>query len=368
MADMNKPIFNLDQPGMNAEVNSYIPGNGMVWRTLFPLKFTPKFDIKGIEGEDGLPISADRTAFNARSKNKTRKTVGSWNGKLSKISISRSKNELEINEYKDLTVIANSNTEDKATAKYLVDMVYDDIVFVNDGMDMKNEIDSLRIGCSGKQVYHKQTDGDLVTEDLIDFKIPDKNKSGVVDAWSDAAKADGIADISKMQSVIKGKKKPRYAILEKKAFEQLIAQEKTIKRVASIMLNATNLASSDVLDIANVNAYMRKKGYPEFLVLDSWGNVEDDKGEEETFKIWNENVVTLSPTPQLGYTYFKPVPVIEGVAALQTQGSYYKVTRYSELNPMLETTMAEAYVQPGLINRNSLCLINVTKTTWADGK
>ena len=368
MPDMNQPLFDLDQPGMNAEVNSYIPGNGFTWATLFPLKYTPKFDIKGIEGEDGLPISADRIAFNARSKNKTRKTVGSWSGKLGKISISRQKDELEINEYKDLKVIANANSEDNATAKYLVDMVYDDVEFVNNGMDMRVEIDAIRIGCSGKQVYDKAIDGNMVTEDVIDFKIPTANKGGVAVKWSDAENADGIADIAKMQSIIKGKKKPQYAILEVKAFEQLLAQARTIKRVASIMLNATNLASSDVLDVTNVNAYMRKKGYPQFLVIDTWGNVEDDKGDEETFKIWNENVVTLSPVPQLGYTYYKPVPIVDGTAALQTLGKYYKTTRYSTLNPMLEVTLAEAYVQPGLTNRRSLCLMNITKTTWSDGK
>ena len=367
MADMNKPLFDLDQPGMNAEVNSYIPGKGFVWATLFPLKFTPKFDIKGIEGEDGLPISADRIAFNARSKNKTRKTVGSWSGKLGKISISRSKDELEINEYNDLKVIANANTEDKASAKYLVDMIYDDVKFVNDGMDMRVEIDALRIGCSGKQAYNKAIDGNMITEDVINFNIPESNKGGVAFTWANAANADGIADIARMQSVIKGKKKPQYAILEVKAFEQLLAQERTIRRVASIMLNATNLASSDVLDITNVNSYMRKKGYPQFLVIDTWGNIENDNGEEETFKIWNENVVALSPVPQLGFTYYKPVPMVTDTAALQTQGKYYKTTRYSGVNPSIETTLAEAYVQPGLTNRKSLCLINITGSTWSDG-
>lgn len=367
MADMNKPLFNLDLPGMHAEVHSYLPGNGFVWATLFPLKYTPKFDIKGIEGDDGLPISADRIAFNARSKNKTRKTVGSWSGKLGKISISRSKDELEINEYRDLALVANANTEDKATAKYLVGMVYDDVKFVNDGMDMRVEIDAIRIGCSGKQVYDKAIDGNMVTEDVIDFNIPEENKGGVATAWADDANADGIADIARMQGVIKGKKKPQWAILEVKAFEQLLAQSATVKRVASLMLTATNLASSDVLDIANVNAYMRKKGYPQFLVIDTWGNIEDDKGNEETFKIWNENVVALSPIPQLGYTYYKPVPMVDGTASIQTQGKYYKATRYSTVNPMEEVTLAEAYVQPGLANRRSLCLMNVTGTTWSDG-
>ena len=135
---MNKPLFDLDQPGLQAEVDSYKPGNGLIWPVLFPLKYTPKFDLKGIEGEDGIPVSADRVAFNTKAPLKSRKTVGSWSGQLSKISMSKEKTELEIGEYEDLKTIAAANTEDKQTARYLVDMVYDDVKACNDGADYKN--------------------------------------------------------------------------------------------------------------------------------------------------------------------------------------------------------------------------------------
>ena len=42
---MNKPLFAIDQPGMQVTVNSFKPGNGLAWQTLFPLKYTPKFDL-----------------------------------------------------------------------------------------------------------------------------------------------------------------------------------------------------------------------------------------------------------------------------------------------------------------------------------
>ena len=75
MGHMNKPLFDLDQPGLQAEVDSYKPGNGLIWPVLFPLKYTPKFDLKGIEGEDGIPVSADRVAFNTKAPLKSRKTL-----------------------------------------------------------------------------------------------------------------------------------------------------------------------------------------------------------------------------------------------------------------------------------------------------
>ena len=368
MADMNKPLMDIDQQGMQVAVNSYKPGNGLAWSQLFPLKYTPKFDLKGLEGDEGIPVAADRVAFNTKAPKKSRKTIGSWSGKLSKYAVSREKDEIEINEYNDLQVLASSNSEDPATARYLVDMVYNDVDFCNNAMDMKVEVDSMRIGSSGKQTFTKKIDGDMATEDVINFNVPKENFGGVSAAWSEADKADGIKDISDWQSKIakKGLKRPMYAIIEKSAFDMLCAQSATAKRLFPRF--DQGLVTADMVTLQGINSYMQGKGYPQFLVIDTYATIQHKDGKEETIKPWNENVVTLSPIPQLGWTYYKPVPNVPNTEALQQQSSYYKMTRYSEVNPMLEVTMAEAYVQPGLINRASLVFINTKGTEWNNGE
>ena len=365
---MNAPLFDLDRPGMQATVNSYKPGNGLAWQTLFPLKYTPKFDLKGIEGDEGIPVSADRVAFNTKAPLKTRKTVGSWSGKLGKISISRDKDETQINEYEDLRVIAAANTEDTATARYLVDMVYDDVDFCNKGMDYRVELDALRIGSSGKQVLSKKLDGDMATEDTINFNVPTENFIGVATDWSNAATADGLADIANGQKLIakKGLRKPMFAIMEKEKFQQLRAQKATARRLYPSTTDLS-LVTSEMVTLERINNYMRQEGYPQILYIDSYVTVEQKDGSQETLKPWNEKVVTLSPTVQLGWTYWKRVPMAKNTEAYQVYGSFYKLTVYSDVNPQTETTLAEAYVQPGLINRASLVFINTTKTTWNGG-
>lgn len=365
---MNKPLFDIDQPGMQVAVNSYKPGNGLAWRTLFPLKYTPKFDLKGLEGNEGIPVSADRVAFNTKAPKKTRKTVGSWSGKLSKIAVSREKDEIEINEYNDLQTIAATNTEDAATARYLVDMVYDDLDFCNNAMDYKVEIDAMRIGSNGIQTFPKSIEGDMATEDVINFNVPKENFIGVKVAWSDAEKADGLKDVADAAEKVgkKGLKKPKYAILEKAKFEELIQQKSVARRL--FPRYDQNLVTADMINLSSVNRYMNGKGYPQFLVLDTCATIEHKDGSQETIKPWNVNTVALAPVPQLGWTYYKPVPNVPNTEALQQQASYYKMTRYSDLNPMLEVTMAEAYVQPGLINRASLVFINTTNTKWNNGE
>lgn len=368
MADMNAPLYDIDRPGMEVAVNSYKPGNGLAWPTLFPLKFTPKFDLKGIEGEDGIPVTADRVAFNSKAPKKTRRTVGSWSGRLGKIAVSREKDELAINEYLDLKDAASRNTEDKATAQYLVDLVYDDMDFCNKAMDYRIELDALRIGSSGKQTYDSKLDGDMVTEDVINFNVPEGNFQGVTKAWSDEENGDALGDVQKAQEYItkKGLRAPRYVILEKSAFEAVTKQKKTARRL--FPRADQTLITADMITLTAINSYMSGKGWPQFLVLDSYATVEAKNGERETVKPWNSAVAVLSPEPRLGYTYWKPVPNVQNTEALQVQGKYYKMTRYSEVNPLLEVTMAEGYVQCALSNRASLVFLNVTDTTWNDGK
>ena len=368
MADMNKPLFDIDQPGMQVAVNSYKPGKGLARSQLFPLKYTPKFDLKGLEGDEGIPVAADRVAFNTKAPKKTRKTIGSWSGKLGKYAVSREKDEIAINEYNDLQTLAAANTEDAATARYLVDMVYDDLDFCNSAMDCKVEVDAMRIGSSGKQTFSKSIDGDLATEDVINFNVPTSNFVGVETKFSESESADALGVIAKEQEKIakKGLKKPMWAILEKSKFEQICAQKATARRLFPRI--EQSMVTADMVTIESLNTYMRGKGYPQFLVIDTYATIEHKDGKQETIKPWNENVIALSPIPQLGWTYYKPVPNVPNTGALQQQASYYKMTRYSEINPMLEVTMAEAYVQPGLINRASLVFINTEATTWNNGE
>lgn len=370
MAAMNAPLFEIDRPGLELEVNSYQPGLGLAWRQLFPLKYTPDFDLKGIEGDEGIPISADRVAFNTKAPKKTRKKVGTWSGTLGKIAVSREKDEIDINKYNDLQAKAAANPEDKATATYLVDIVYDDVKFCNDGMDYRVEVDSMRIGSSGKQVLSSKIDGDMAEQDEINFNVPEENFIGSTAKWDDIENADGLADIMKGQKIVgkKGGRKPQYAIMEQAAFDYLCSQKKTIKRIAGVVLKAVGLESIDDVSIDSINAYMRKKKAPQVLVVDTYVTIEHKDGSRETIKPWNENVCTLSAEPRLGYTYYKPVPMLKATDAIQTQGSYYKMTVYSDVNPMLEVTMAEAYVQPALAGRKSLVFINTMNTTWNDGK
>lgn len=374
MAEMNKPIFDIDQPSMQAEIESYEVGAGRVWPTFFPLRPTSKFDIKSLAGKEGVPISADKIAFNVKAPVKTRKTVGSWSGKLGKVAISRNQDEEVINEYNDLQAIVNALPEgsDNSAKQELVDMIYDDIAFVNEGMDTKIEVDACRIGSSGIQDYPAVIDGDNATQDIINFNVPAANFNGVPVVWSNHKDADGISDIANRYKAMRALGKTlRYAIMEQEAFEHLCAQEATMKKLSgyNALTGKSLILTQNSVTLEAVNAFMRSQGYPTIVVIETEAGIEGADGEVTTIKPWRPNVVTLAPSLQLGWTYWKTVPRVQNTEALQTYGSFYKVTRYSEVNPMLEVTLAEAYVQCVLINRNTVNFLNTAYvTTWNNGE
>ena len=348
MADMRKPLFDLSQVDMQAELNSYMPGSGLAWPALFPLKYTPSLDIKSIEADEGIPVSADVVAFNSKAPQKTRKTVGSWSGQIAKVAISRVKDEKDIKSYNMLASYASTS---------------------GNGINYRNEDLALQIGSKAALVLNTTNNNDVVTQETLNWNIPANHKVGVTNKWSVPASSDPLKDIIDGAKAIKkeGLARPAYAIMEQEAFENLMRSEKTIKKVASVVLSATGLANEDSISLEMVNAYMRSKGYPQIAVIDSYNKQEARDGKQTTYKAWAENVVVLSPSLQLGWTWWSDVPQVDDTAALQAYRDNVKITRFSRLDPMEEVTVAEAYIMPALINRSSLYYINTENSTWNDG-
>lgn len=365
---MRKPLFDLSQVDMQAELNSYMPGSGLAWPALFPLRFTPSLDIKSIEADEGIPVSADVIAFNAKAPQKTRKTVGAWSGNIAKVAIARVKSEKDIKEYNVLSSYA-STSGNPNVARQIVDMIFEDVEFCYNGVNYRTEDLALQIGSKAELVLSTTNNNDVVTQETLNWNIPAAHKVGVTNKWSVPASSDPLKDIIDGANQIKkeGRNRPTYAIMDQVAFEKMLMSEKTIKRVASVVLSATGLANEDSISLEMVNAYMRTKGYPQIAVIDSYVNQESRDGKQTTYKPWAENVVVLSPTLQLGWTWWSDVPMVEDTAALQAYRDNVKVTRFSRLDPMEEVTLAEAYIMPALINRSSLYYINTENSAWNNG-
>lgn len=365
-----KPIFDIDNATLEFELQNTERGKNHYWRTLFPLQEVARFSVKTIMGNEGLPVAARRVAFNSKNPLFTRKEIGKREIALGKYAASREKDEIDIQTYRDMLAIAQQ-TNDTAAATECVNIAYDDVRFCEDAIPAKIEMDAMGIASRGKQVFNSEYDGDMVSEDELDFGVPAENFHGVPVKWSDTKNADGIADIEKYAEQVAdtGNAAPKFIFLEKKAFKQLCAQEKVMHKLYP-MYKLIDIQVGRMVTLQSVNDYMDAQGLPHILVLDTWVGYEDAQGNVTNVKPWNPNVITMSLTPQLGKTFWKRkhIEEAEDKIAIEQNGEFYNITIVGERNPDKVTTSGEAYAQIALTNRRSLVFVNIDNTEWADGK
>lgn len=370
MGQICKPIFEIDNASLEFELNNTQAGKNHYFRTLFPLKEVARFSVKTIEGNEGLPVAARRVAFNSKNPLFTRKEVGKGEIKLGKYAASREKDEIEIQEYRDLQAIA-AQTNDRAAATECVNIAYDDVRFCEKAIPAKVEMDAMGIGSLGKQVFNTAYDGDMVSQDEIDFGVPSGNFVGASVVWSDTTNANGLKDIADKAEAIAaaGNAAPKFCYMEKSAFKKLCAQEKVAKAIFP-MFKLLDIQTGGLVTLDAINNYMDKQGYPHILVIDTWVAYEDNEGNVTNVKPWNAGVVTLSLTPQLGWTYWKRkhVEEAEDKISIEQNGEFYNITIQGERNPDKVITSGEAYAQCALINRRSLVFMNTANTSWNNGQ
>lgn len=336
----------------------------------FPLQYTRTFDIKTLEGQETLPVIAETVAFDTPAPKKKRKTIGAWSGELSKIAISREKNERSIVEMQNAQFLAERN-EDRQAMTSIINDIYDDTDFVVNGINAKVEADALFIASHGFKEYESKIDGKgVITKDRINFNIPDEHLFGTSAKWSETTSADGIGDLIKLMSECDKEDLSNLttAFITKKKLAELLNQKSTKERLASDISVLSGKSKYQTFTLDDLNAYMTKLGYPTFEVINRRVNAEQPNGDAYIFSPFNDNVVVLAPSIQLGKTFYTAVPQIANSDSQQSYGSFYKVTRYGAVNPMLDVTLGEAYVQPALLNRKNLFYLNTNNSVWAEGE
>ena len=335
----------------------------------FPLQFTRTFDIKTLEGQETLPVIAETVAFDTPAPKKKRKTIGAWSGELNKIAISREKNERTIVEMQNAQYLAERN-EDRQAMSSIINDIYDDTDFVVKGINSKVENDALFIGSHGFKSFDAKIDGKgATTQDRINFNIPDEHLFGTDAKWDSTNTADGIGDILKLMKACEDEdlNSLTVAFISNRKLTELLNQKATKERLATDLTVLAGRSKYSTFTLADLNTYMQKMGYPTFEVINRRVVAEQPNGESNVIRPWNDNVVLLAPTMQLGRTYYTTVPQIANTDAQQSYGNFYKARRYGVVNPMLDVTLAEAYVQPALTNRKNLFYLNTNNSNWDEG-
>ena len=133
----------------------------------------------------------------------------------------------------------------------------------------------------------------------IDYGVADANKGAVKTAWSDAANATPLADISKaMDALAATGAKAEVLILNSKTFAEIKAAKST--------LYAIKPTAPDVAGVTNreLTSYLESE-YGLAVAIEN-GTYKDDDG--VTKKFYPDGRVTLAPNGALGKTVFGTTP------------------------------------------------------------
>lgn len=359
---MRKSIIQgLSEKDMKAVVDTYNL-NDFYWPTLFPLQFTPTLTWKELTNKFAVPVMADVVSFNARSPRKTRRVVSRNQGDIPKIDIAYDKEESDINEYNNLLHYAGNDSAQKA----ILDWIYDDVEACWKGVNARIEWLALRAMSTGRIILNKKNNGDgVVTEEAVTFGIPASHKSGVTTVIrGNAATAKPITLIKK---IVKDAKKEGIiisdAFLNQETFDDIVACAEAQKFCAGWVERATQTEIAPSLD--SFNAAMSKNKLPKFHIIESLVTVQVN-GKDTVCDPWEDGVICFAPSVEQGKTFHAPLAdeSVKDSPAVKTKREHVLIKKFSEEDPVVETTKGMANAFPAWGNAAKCYLVDTLATSW----
>lgn len=353
-------IKEVNKKGMLARISS---------KKVKPLLFPNFFQIQPVSslryetlvGEKGVPVMADVIAFDASAPEKTRQTVSKLSGDIPKIALKRSMNESAYNDYINLRNKASGS----ASLLALLDLVYNDLDFVYNGVRARMEWLAFQAFSKGSITLTSSNNNGLITEQIVDFQVPSDNKLKASVAWSDSANAKPLDDI---ESVVAAARDLgitlQYVVMNTNQFNQLKNATATINAIKGFLNTKVGL----VVRQDTINEYLAANLLPRIIVIDPAVRFEDGKHARTVVHPWEENRVTFIPDVVVGQIQHGPIAA-EGNAQVQKIATMVKkdfvlASKWSTIEPFKEWTKAEANAFPVLSAPDELFLFRSDATNW----
>lgn len=358
----------LTEKDMQAMINSY-DLKPYYHTTLFPMKDNITLTWKALEMQTGLRVAADIVARGSSVGSKSRIPVSRLQGDIPKISISRDKDENELNEYYIMLALAKSNPNQRA----LIEAWAEDMKFCWDGVANRVEWMALQQISLGKLTLTDRNNVGIITEYDVDYKLDELGqKQGYATgsaAWnlSTAAKPISVDFKTTIESAKAKGIRLRYAFMNLDTFTKFAACKEVQDLCASYLQVALNLTTSP--SVEQVNTAMKSIAYLrglQIIVLDQDITIELADGSQKTGNPFADNVVMFSENKELGNTFYNtPVDLnLQGTAAMKVMNGYTCIKKFSEENPIKEVTIGVANVFPAWLSSTRSYLMDTANSTW----
>lgn len=355
----------LNEKDMTAVINTY-DLKPFYYPTLFPLKENYTLTWKTLEAQSGLKIAADLVARGVSVDKKTREAIARLQGDIPKISVKRTKDDEQLNEYDIMIAMTSQNPDLRA----IVEFWAEDTQFCWTAVAARIEWMALTQISLGKIPITKDNNVSVISEYEVDYEIPVARKMGTRLSWKNAQTAKPFQDF---KAIVKAAKAEgislKFAFMNLDTFADMAETAEVQKSCASFAANALSIQQTP--SVEQVNAAMAKLPYLrglQIVVIDQDITIELADGTRPfSGNPFADDVVMFSETKTLGNTYWKkPADAnVTGSVSIKAMNGHTLIKKFAEEEPLEEITMGIANAFPAWIASQRSYLFDTSHTSWS---
>lgn len=355
----------LNEKDMTAVINTY-DLKPFYYPTLFPLKENYTLTWKTLEAQSGLKIAADLVARGVSVDKKTREAIARLQGDIPKISVKRTKDDEQLNEYDIMIAMTSQNPDLRA----IVEFWAEDTQFCWTAVAARIEWMALTQISLGKIPITKDNNVSVISEYEVDYEIPAARKMGTRLSWKNAQTAKPFQDF---KAIVKAAKAEgislKFAFMNLDTFADMAETAEVQKSCASFAANALSIQQTP--SVEQVNAAMAKLPYLrglQIVVIDQDITIELADGTRPfSGNPFADDVVMFSETKTLGNTYWKkPADAnVTGSVSIKAMNGHTLIKKFAEEEPLEEITMGIANAFPAWIASQRSYLFDTSHTSWS---
>ncbi len=333
------------------------------FKTYFPFKTVSSLDYTTLIGDKGNMIAADVVSYDSSAPLKTRKKVDKLTGTIPAIRMKKKMNESEILEYNYLSVLA-----DDAAKQSLVDLVFDDVDACFDGIQARLEWLVFKAMSIGVIALAKTNNDGIVTENNIDFQVPDGNKTGVAVVWSGvAANTTPLTDMRAVKTTAQNAgHKLKYCLMRPEQFNYFRASAEVKNEIGYYLIGTSALPKAP--NLATVNEYLLGEDLPIIRIMDQSITTEDDAGDQTAGNPWELGYITYIHQEKLGKMLSAPLAARLNPPKQEFQAvkDNVLIAKWRDTDPVTEMTRGEINAFPSFDEADRVYMQNTENVgTWS---
>lgn len=342
--------------------NSYFP-------TLFPSQQTYSLTVNAVLNENQIKNTANMVPFGTSVKSSPRQDVNIMSVQLGKIACRKDLRENEILELRKNQMLAQNNQG----FQMILDSIYNDSRECQENVINRHEANCLQLVSNGGTLKFTATNNDAsVSEYDIDLGVTNAQKKGYSStgycgyAWSNTTNAKPFNDLQKgYEDCKKLGFKPRFVLMSQATFLEMCATEQVAKSINGYV--ATSLGISEPANIDSVNAYLKRNtalGGLQIVVIDQDMSINGQSLDNP----FNAHVCVFVPNIELGKSkWCEPAEYSAQTPALKAMNDFICTSRWGEINPILESTMATAIIFPVWTSYKQALFLDTKNSNWNKG-